>query len=132
MSGVDAVNNVIEALGVEYALEHVENVIERLMGDQRWNYQYNGLFLIGQLGDCLLDQQKITSYLNRAVTYLDHIVPMLRYAALQCIGLFIELLPHRITKKHAPQITKELLEVLYREQTPRVVSHVLAALTNSL
>ena len=33
MSGVDAVNNVIEALGVEYALEHVENVIERLMGD---------------------------------------------------------------------------------------------------
>ncbi len=85
---MDCVNKIIDAVGKEDTLMHVDAIMEKLLSISDWRYQYCGLMIMSQIGEYLEGPDKAEHYLTIAINSLSHDNPMLRYAACHIIGLF--------------------------------------------
>ena len=55
---------------------------------------------------------------------------LIRYGALQAIGLFVEDLGSKVIRIYGADLLDRLFEVLFREEVPRVLAHAMSALDN--
>lgn len=106
-------------------------LVQTMMGNSDWRFKFCALMALSQVGEYIENVDDIAPIVELVLKFLSDPHPKIRFASCHVIGqISDDCQPEFQTKFHA-NVIPHLLNSL-NENTPRVLSHVLAALTNFL
>ena len=125
------IDRVVYKIGEKICMPIFSQILLDLVKMNNWRYRYSALMGLSQVGEYISDVQEMNHVVDFTLNFFKDENPKVRYAALHCIGQFSDdakiIFQERYTEKVLPNLIK-----MFSDPISRVVSHVLAAMTNFL
>lgn len=129
--GSHVIDRLISVIGHEIMLPLLSGMVQQMMASPDWRFKFSALMSLSQVGEYVKNVDDIAPIAGLVLKYLRDSHPKIRFAALHVIGQIADDCQPEFQTKFHGDVIPALLNKL-TEEVPRVLAHVLAALTNFL
>ena len=128
--GKTQIDRLIATIGDEIMLPLIGELVQNTVAnDDDWRYKHAGIMAFSQVGEYVDDPSKIGVMIPVVLQACSHQNPMIRYAALHCIGQLSDDMPNDYQKVYGQDSLPVVIACL-DDSVARVQSHACASLTN--
>ena len=128
--GKTVIDRLIATIGDEIMLPLIGELVQTtIANDQDWRYKHAGIMAFSQVGEYVDDAKKIAVMIPNILEACGHTNPMIRYAALHCLGQFSNDMPEEFQNAYGADVIPVATACL-DDQVPRVQAHACACFTN--
>ena len=129
--GSHVIDRMIAIIGQDILLPMISGLVQQMMVSPDWRFKFSALMSLSQVGEYVKNVDDIAPICGLVLKFLGDNHPKIRYAACHVIGQIADDCQPEFQAKFHQDVIPALLTHL-NESVPRVLSHVLAALTNVL
>ena len=112
-------------------LPTLSNMVQQMMGSNDWRFKFTAIMSLSQVGEYVKNVDDIAPIVKLVINFLSDPHPKIRFAACHVIGQVSDDCQPEFQNKFHQELVPVLLNKL-SDNVPRVLSHVLAAITNFL
>lgn len=128
--GKTCVDRLVSSIGEEIMLPLLSTLVQNTLANNTdWRFKNAGLMALSQVGEYLDKIEKIAPMVPVIIMHLQHPTPMIRFAALHCIGQIADDMTEDFQESFHEQVLPALTQML-DDPVPRVQAHASAAMTN--
>ena len=128
---MNLLNKIIPSLGQEKTLPLLSSLLQDMVEKNDWRYKYSALMALSQVAEYITNINEMDPIVEFTLRFRKDKNPKVRYAAFHCIGQFSDDKRFDFQQRFGGTMVPALIDA-FDDDTPRVLAHVLAALTNFL
>eukprot|EP00828_Plagiopyla_frontata_P031997 TRINITY_DN41793_c0_g1_i3.p1 TRINITY_DN41793_c0_g1~~TRINITY_DN41793_c0_g1_i3.p1 ORF type:complete len:442 (-),score=61.87 TRINITY_DN41793_c0_g1_i3:44-1369(-) len=126
--GINNIDRVISYIGDSYVLPVLGQMVQKLIQQEDWRYQYSAIMTLSQVGEYMKENKELEPIMNLILAYSSDNNPKIRYAVCHCIGQIASDMKD-FSLYFSGQVFPLLVKMI-EDPVPRVQAHSISALNN--